>query len=167
MAMATNGVQFKAFRVVQGGADTAAETEILTGILPGVDFSAWRVLAYEFNLPPDVVKSWAAADSDLTVQITKRSLTGAIARIETYADQDLVTSFNMAMVAQGTSANWREVITTFLVELPVPLLLYSDSLFVQLISTATGQTNEVWGRVIYEVATITKDTAFAILASRA
>lgn len=156
----------KAFSVTQGGNDTAAETDIQTYIQPGITFGAWELMALEFTLSPNIVKAWANADSDLTVQLTKRSLSGAIARIVNFSDTDLIASYNLAMLAQGTPATWVIQPTTFFVNMPPGLIVYSEEIYIQLISTATGQTNVCWGRLHYEPVTLTQAQALAVIASR-
>lgn len=158
--------QFKSFVSTQSGNDTAAEVEVGTNLTPGIDLAAWSLKAVEFTIKPSLMKAWANADSDFTLQITKRSMSGAIARLETFADQDLVFAYSLAMSAQGTPASWGISPASFLVELPVHQMIYSESLFVQGITTGTGQTNVVWGRLIYDIVALTKDQAFALLASR-
>lgn len=159
-------IQQKAFSVTQGGADTAAETTLTTNIQPGITLDAWNVRALEFTISPNLVKSWASADADFTVQLTKRSLTGSIARIVTFTDTDLIASFNLAGILQGTAANYLLVPTTYLWQFVVETIVYSENLYVQAISTATGQTNVVWGRVMYDIKKLTQSEALAVVASR-
>lgn len=156
----------KPFTVTQGGADTAAETTIATNIQPGITFDAWALKTVEFTLKPDLVKAWASADSDITLQITKRSLSGSIARIVTYTDTDLILSMNMAAILQGTAANYAIYPVTWFVNLPDGILIYGENLYVQLISTGTGATNIAWGRILYMPQRLSQAEAIAIVASR-
>jgi len=156
----------KAFTVTQGGADTAAETTIATNIQPGITYDAWELKTIELTLKPDLMKTWASADSDFTVQLTKRSLSGAIARIITYTDTDLIASVNMAGILQGTAAVYVLTATTWYVNLPAGVLVYSENLYVQCISTATGATNIVWGRILYDTKRLSSSEALAVVASR-
>lgn len=156
----------KPFTITQGGADNNAETTIETYIQPGITFSAWELMAVEFTISPNLMKSWANADSDFTLQITKRSLSGSISRIVTYSDTDLLASFSFAMAAQGTPGNWLLMPATHMINMPPGLIVYGENLYLQLISTATGQTNIVWGRIHYEPVTLTQAQALAVIASR-
>ena len=162
----TNIVNTKSFTLTQGGADTAAETTIATNLLPGIDMSAWELLEVEFTLKPDIVKAWAAADSDLTIQFTKRSLSGSVARIITYTDTDLLFTWNVAIVLSGTAANIWIQPTTFNVKLPEGLIVYAENLYGQIISSATGQTNVAWGRILYRPIKLTASEAMLLIASR-
>jgi len=156
---------FKAFTCTQGGADTAAETTIATNLLPGTDLVAWRPEKVEFNIYPTLVKAWAASDSDFTLQITKRSLSGSIARIVTFTDQDLLFSWNLAIIASGTAANLWLQPTSFVVPWAGDLI-YAENVYAQIISTATGQTNILWGRIVYETEKLTQAQALALVAAR-
>jgi len=156
----------KAFTLTQGGADTAAETTIPTAIQPGITYGAWELLVMELTIKPDLVKAWASADSDFTVQLTKRSLAGSIARLVTYTDTDLIATFNLAVNLAGTAANLALYQTTFYVAMPPGVVIYSENLYMQIISAATGQTNVAWGRLLYEPITLKPNEAFAIIASR-
>lgn len=156
----------KPFTVTQGGADTAAETTISTNIQPGITFIGWEVMGVEFTLKPDVVKAWAAVDADLTLQLTKRSLSGSISRLVTYTDTDLVMSFNLGVISSGTPANIVIMETSFYHELPPGVLIYSEYVYAQLISTSTGQTNVAWGRLIYQPKNLSQGEALAVVASR-
>ena len=156
----------KAFTLTQGGADTAAETTIATGLVPGVDMAAWALRQIEFTIKPDLVKAWAAADSDFTIQLTKRSLSGSISRIVTYTDQDLIESWNMAIILSGTAANLWLQQTTFIMTLPVDTYIYAENIYAQIISTSTGQTNVAWGRILYDVVKLSNAEAIALLAAR-
>lgn len=156
----------KAFTVTQGGADTAAETTIATSIQPGITFGAWELSVIEFNLKPDLVKAWAAVDADITLQLTKRSLSGSIARLVTYSDTDLIATWNMAINAGGTVAALNVIETTIFLTLPPGIIVYGENLYVQLISTATGQTNVAWGRILYNQITLTAAQAMSVIASR-
>lgn len=160
-------IQQKAFTLTQGGVDVAAETTIPTLIQPGITLGAWEIVGIEFTIRPDVVKLWAGVDSDFTVQFTKRSLAGSIARIVTYTDTDLVATFNVAINAAGTVATLSPLQeTTFYISMPAGLIVYSENIYGQIISTATGQTNVVWGRILYNPITLTQAQAMAIIASR-
>lgn len=156
----------KPFSVTQGGADTAAESTLATNIQPGVTFGAWKPTYIEFTIAPNLMKAWAAADADMTIQFTKRSLTGAIARIVTYTDTDLITSISLAAIVSGTAANLQLVDATYFVALPAGLTIYSENIYVQVISAGTGQTNIVWGRILYDLVTLTQAEALAVVASR-
>lgn len=156
----------KSFVLTQGGADTAAETTIATNIQPGITFGAWELLVMELTIKPDLLKAWASADADFTVQLTKRSLAGAIARLVTYADTDLIATFNLAVNLAGTAANLQILESTFFVQLPPGVIVYSENLYMQIISTATGQTNVAWGRLLYQPVTLKPAEAFSIIASR-
>lgn len=156
----------KAFTITQGGADTAAETTIATNIQPGITFGAWELNAIEFTISPNLLKAWANADSDFTFQMTKRSLSGSIVRLVTYTDTDLIASYSLAMAAQGTPATWVITPATYLIQLPPGVIVYGENLYVQAISTATGQTNIVWGRLHYDSVTLTPAQAMAVIASR-
>lgn len=157
----------KSFTLTQGGADTAAETTIATNIQPGITFGAWELLVMELTIKPDLVKAWANdADQDFTVQLTKRSLASSIARIVTYADTDLIATFNLAVNLAGTAANLQILETTYFIQMPPGVIVYSENLYMQIISTATGQTNVAWGRLLYQPVTLKPAEAFSIIASR-
>ena len=156
----------KPFALTQGGADTAVETALQTTIQPGITLAGWLLRAVEFTLKPSILKLWAASDADFTLQMTKRSLTGAIARIETFTDQDLLLSLNQAVIAAGTPANISIRDATYYVNLPDGIIIYAEALYLQLISAGTGQANSVWGRLLYEPVSLTQAEAFAIVASR-
>lgn len=157
----------KPFSVTQSsGADAATESILATNIQPGVTFGAWRPTYIEFTIAPNLLKAWAAADADMTIQFTKRSLAGAIARIVTYADTDLIASISLAAVASGTAANLAIVDATYFVALPPGLTIYSENIYVQVISTGTGQANIVWGRILYDLVTLSQAEALAVVASR-
>lgn len=156
----------KPFTVTQGGADTAAETTLATNIQPGITFGAWELLAIEFNISPNLLKTWTGADMDFTIQFTKRSLASSIVRLVNYADTDLIESYSMSGLAVGTAASFITQPATFFVNLPPGILVYSDSVYVQLISTGSGATNVVWGRILYDLVTLTQQQAFAVVASR-
>ena len=156
----------KAFTLTQGGADTAAETTIATNIQPGITLDAWAVKAIEFTIKPDLMKAWANVDSDFTVQFTKRSLTGSIARIVTFTDTDLISSYSLAINAAGTPATLSIVPATFFLVMPADILVYSENLYAQIISTATGQTNVAWGRILYETRKLSQSEALSVVASR-
>jgi len=159
-------IQQKAFTVTQGGADTAAETTISTLIQPGITYGAWEIVGVEFTIKPDLLKAYASADSDVTLQLTKRSLSGSIARIVTYTDTDLIASWNMAINLAGTAANLSFLEATRYLALPPGLIVYSENIYVQVISTSTGQTNVVWGRILYNPVTLTQSQALSVIASR-
>lgn len=156
----------KPFTVTQGGADTAAESTLATNIQPGITYGAWELEAVEFTLKPDLVKTWTGVDMDLTLQITKRSLAASIVRLVSYADTDLVTSISIAGIATGTAANFLIQPATFFVNFPPGIIVYSDSIYVQLISAATGATNVCWGRILYQLITLSQSQAFAVVESR-
>jgi hypothetical protein len=156
----------KPFTVTQGGADTAAETTLATNIQPGITYGGWALNAVEFTIKPDLLKAWTGADCDFTLQFTKRSLAASISRIITYADTDLILSMNMSGIATGTAANFLIQQSTFFYTFPPGLIVYSDSVYVQCISTGTGATNVVWGRILYDLITLTQAQAFAVVASR-
>lgn len=153
----------KAFTVTQGGADTAAETTIPTLIQPGITFGAWNLLAVEFTISPNLLKAWAAADMDFTLQLTKRSGT---TRIVTYTDTDLIASISMASIMTGTAATAQLVEATRVYTMPPGTIIYGENLYAQVISTGTGATNIVWGRILYEPVTLTASQAMAVIASR-
>lgn len=160
-------IQQKAFTLTQGGADTAAETTIPTLIQPGITYGAWELVGIEFTLKPDLVKAWVNnADQDFTIQFTKRSLSGSIARLITYTDTDLICTFNLAANLAGTAANISFIETTFYLTLPPGLIVYSENMYGQIISTGTTQTNVAWGRVLYNPVTLTPAQAMAVIASR-
>jgi len=159
-------IQQKPFTVTQGGADTAAESTLATNIQPGVTLGAWSIKGIELTLPPNLVKAYAAADADLTLQMTKRSLAGAIARLVSYTDTDLLLTFNLAVVLSGAAANLMLTETTWFISPPPELLVYSENIYMQLISTGTGATNIAWGRILYEPVTLTQAQALAVIASR-
>lgn len=158
--------QQKAFSVTQGGADTAAEATISTNIQPGITFGAWELMGIEFTLKPDLVKAFAAADADVTLQLTKRSLAGNIARLVTYTDSDLLATWNLAVINSGTAANLALVETTFYLTIPPGTIIYSEYVYVQLISTATGQTLSAWGRLVYAPINLSQGEALAVIAAR-
>ena len=159
-------IQQKAFTLTQGGADTAAETTIPTLIQPGITFGAWELVGIELTIKPDLVKAWVNnADQDFTVQFTKRALS-SIARIVTYTDTDLICTFNLAANLAGTAANISFMETTFYLTLPPGIIVYSENMYGQIISTATGQTNVAWGRILYNPVTLTAAQAMAVIASR-
>lgn len=160
-------IQQKAFTLTQGGADTAAETTIATNIQPGITFSAWEIVGIEFTIKPDLVKAWVNnADQDFTIQFTKRSLSGSIARIVTYTDTDLISTFNLAANLAGTAANLSFLETTFYQQMPPGLIVYSENMYGQIISTGTTQTNVAWGRILYNPVKLTQAEAMAVIASR-
>lgn len=159
-------MNIKPFTITQGGADTAAETTIPTYIQPGITFDAWELAALEFTISPNLLKAWASADIDFTVQLTKRSLSASIARIVTYTDTDLIASVNIAGILQGTAANQQLYDATKVWTFPPGVLVYGENLYIQAISTGTGQTNIVWGRIIYEPVKLTAAQAMAVIASR-
>jgi hypothetical protein len=156
----------KAFTVTQGGADTAAETTIPTLIQPGITFGAWLLKAVEVTISPNLLKAWAAADMDWTLQLTKRSLASSITRLVTYADTDLIASINLASIMTGTAATAQLVDATRVYTMPPGVIVYSENLYVQQISTGTGATNIAWGRILYEVINLTASQAMAVIASR-
>lgn len=157
---------FKAFTVTQGGADTGAETTIATALTPGVDLVAWKLLGVELTLKPDLVKAFAAADSDVTFQLTKRSLSASVARLVTWTDQDLLLSFNLAGINQGTAANYLIQPTDFWIPFRDETLVYAENIYAQLISTATGQTLVCWGRLVYELTKVNSQQALLLVAAR-
>lgn len=159
-------IQQKAFVNTQGGADTAAETTIATLIQPGITYGAWELVGLEFTMRPTLVKAWAAADADYTLQLTKRSLTGAIVNLFTYADTDLIATWSMAAVLSGTAANLAFVDTTRYLQLPPGVIVYSENLYLHVITTGTGQTNITWGRILYNPITLTPAQAMSVIASR-
>jgi len=164
--MAVSLAYTKAFTLTQGGADTAAETTLATNLLPGVDMAAWELLELEFTVKPDLVKAWASADADFTIQMTKRSLAGAIARIVTFTDNDLILSWSLAAILSGTAANLFLLPTTYRVSLPAGIIVYTENLYMQIISTGTGQTNVAWGRLLYQPVKLTASDAMVLIASR-
>jgi hypothetical protein len=162
------GIQLfqKAFTVTQGGADTAAETTLATNIQPGITYGAWELSAIEFTISPNLLKAWSGADCDFTLQITKRSLAASIVRLVTYTDTDLIASMSLSGIATGTAANFIIQPATFFITLPPGVVIYSDSIYLQLISAGTGATNIAWGRILYDLITLTQSQAFAVVASR-
>jgi hypothetical protein len=156
----------KAFTVTQGGADTAAETTIPTLIQPGITYGAWLIKAVEVTISPNLLKTWAAADLDWTLQLTKRSLAGSITRMVTYSDTDLIASINLASIMTGTAATAQLVDATRVYTMPPGVIVYGENLYAQQISTGTGATNIAWGRILYEVITLTASQAMAVIASR-
>lgn len=159
-------IQQKAFTITQGGNDTAAETTISTLIQPGITFGAWELRGVELTIKPDLMKAWAAVDSDFTVQLTKRSLASLVHRLVSYADTDLLATFNLAINAGGTPATLLIADSTFYLTIPPGIVVYSEYVYAQLISTATGQANVVWGRLMYEPIVLTQAQALAVIASR-
>ena len=156
----------KAFTVTQGGADTAAETTIPTLIQPGITYGAWLLKAVEVTISPNLLKAWAAADIDWTLQLTKRSLSASIVRLVTYSDTDLIASINIASIMSGTAATAQLVEATRVYVMPPGVIVYGENLYAQQISASTGQTNICWGRIMYEVVTLTAAQAMAVIASR-
>jgi hypothetical protein len=156
----------KAFTLTQGGADTAAETTIATGLSPGVDMTAWMLKSIQFTISPNQVKLWAAADADFTIQMTKRSLAGSIVRLVTWTDQDLLYTWNAAAILSGTAANLLVVETSRIIEFPTDTLVYAENLYMQLISTGTGATNIAWGRLLYDLKKLSNSEALTLVASR-
>lgn len=159
-------MNIKAFTITQGGADTAAETTLATGIQPGITYDAWQLRALEFTISPNLMKGWASADSDFTIQLTKRSLAASIARIVTYTDTDLIATVNMCAILQGTAANYDLFDATRVYQFSDGVIVYGENLYIQCISTGTGATNIVWGRIMYEPVKLTPSQAMAIIASR-
>jgi len=159
-------VQTKAFTITQGGNDTAAETTIPTLIQPGITYGAWELLALEITVKPDLMKAWAAADMDFTVQLTKRSLSASIVRLVTYTDTDLIASINWASIMTGTAATAALYDATRIYAMPPGVIVYGENLYIQAISTGTAQTNIVWGRILYQPITLTAAQAMAVIASR-
>lgn len=159
-------MNIKAFTITQGGADTAAETTIPTGIQPGITYDAWGLRALEFTIKPDLMKAWASADTDFTVQLTKRSLASSISRIITYTDTDLIASINMAGILSGTAANYQIYDATRFFMFPDGVIVYGENLYIQCISAGSGATNIVWGRILYEPTKLTPAQAMAVVASR-
>lgn len=159
-------MNIKAFTITQGGADTAAETTISTYIQPGITFDAWNLVALEYTISPNLMKTWASADSDFTIQLTKRSLAGSIERLVSYSDTDLIASLNLAAILQGTAANYNVYDATRVFVFPPETLVYGENLYIQCISTGTGATNIVWGRILYEPKKLTSAQAMAVIASR-
>lgn len=158
-------IMFKPFSATQSAADSNVETSMATNIQPGITLGAWSLIALEITFSPNLVKSWAAADADVTIQLTKRSIS-PVARLVSFADTDLLTSLNLAINAAGTPASLGIVTTTFFLELPPGIICYSETLYLQLISTATAVANVAWGRLLYEPVTLTQSEAFSIIASR-
>jgi len=156
----------KPFTLTQGGADTAAETTIATGLLPGVDMSAWVLKAIQFTVSPNLVKAWAAADIDFTIQLTKRSLASSIVRLVTFTDQDLLYTWNAAAILSGTAANLAVMETSRSIDFPVETLVYAENLYMQIISASTGQTNIAWGRLLYDLKKLSNAEALTLVASR-
>jgi len=56
--------------------------------------------------------------------------------------------------------------TTFYIQMPPGVIIYSENLYMQIISAATGQTNIAWGRLLYQPITLKQSEAFTIIASR-
>jgi len=164
--MATSVKMQKPFTLTQGGADTSAETTLTTNIQPGITLDAWELDTVEVTVSPNLVKAWAAADADFTIQFTKRSLAGSISRIVTYTDTDLICSMNLAVILSGTAANLMIQPCTFFIQLPSGIIVYSEYIYGQIISTATGQTNVAWGRILYMPRKLSQSEAFAVIASR-
>jgi len=156
----------KAFTVTQGGADTATETTIPTLIQPGITYGAWLLKAIEVTIAPNLMKTWAAADMDWTLQLTKRSLSGSIVRLVTYSDTDLIASINIASIMTGTAATAQLVEATRVYTMPPGVVVYGENLYAQQISTGTAATNICWGRILYETITLTAQQAMAVIASR-
>lgn len=156
----------KPFTITQGAPDNAAESTLATNIQPGVTFGAWRPTYIEFTIAPNLMKVWAATDADMTIQFTKRSLASSIARIVTYSDTDLIESISLAAIASGAAANLAVVDSTYFVTLPPGLTIYSENIYAQLISAGTGIANIVWGRILYDLVTLSQAEALAIVASR-
>ena len=153
------------FTVTQGGADTSAEVTIQTGLLPGIDLSAWELVMLELQISATLVKAWAAADAHAIIQLTKRSLSAGYSAL-TYADTDLIFQYQMAAIASGTAANLAVLPTTVFMELPPGALAYTTALYLQLMSAGTGQSNNVHGRILYTPRRLTQQEALAIVASR-
>lgn len=153
------------FVVTQGGADTSAEVTIATGLLPGIDLTAWELVMIELQMNAALVKTWAAADSHMTIQATKRSLAAGYATLN-YSDTDLITQFQVASAAEGTPANQIFFPTSYWFELPPGALIYAPAMYIQCMSTATGATNSVWGRVMYRPFKLSQSEALAVVASR-
>lgn len=154
-----------AFTLTQGGADTSGEVTIATGLLPGLDLSAWELVALEAHVSATLVKAWAAADAHVIVQVTKRSLSAGYSTL-TYADTDLISQYQMAAIASGTAANLQVIPTSVFLEFAPGTLLYSTAIYLQLMSAGTGQSNNVHGRILYRPRKLTQNEALAIVASR-
>lgn len=169
MAKTSSGISedllFQAsFTITQGGADTSAEATLPTGLLPGVDLAAWELVGAEVQFTTGL-GAWAAADSFLSVQVTKRGLAGAITAL-TYADADLVTVASWVKMADGTPASALLVPASYWWDFPAGAIIYSTALYIQLISTATALTNTVFGRIFYRPVTLTQSEALAVIAAR-
>lgn len=163
MKVNSNVAQYLSFDVTQGGADTAAEQTLSTPLAPGTDLGAWLVHSFEVHYDPTLVKSWSA-DADLSVQLTARSLSGSITRLD-FDDGDLIARTDLALSLTTSGSfifNCRDI-----VEVNPGSVVYDDEIFVQVISTGTGATNRAFGRLVYYSATLTQDEALAIVAVRA
>lgn len=153
------------YAVTQGGADTSAEVTIQTGLLPGIDLSAWEMVVMEVQLSAALVKTWAVADAHLIVQATKRSLSGGYSTLA-YADTDLITQFQIANILTGAGTSAQTLTTSWWFELPPGALLYSAAMYVQVMSAGTGAANSVHGRLLYRPMRLSQNEALAIVASR-
>jgi hypothetical protein len=153
------------FTLTQGGADTSGEVTMQTGLLPGIDLAAWELVGLEYHLSSVLVKTWAAADANLIVQLTKRSLAAGYSTL-TYADNDLVTQHQWAAMLTGAGTSMQVFPTTYFIELPPGALIYAPAIYLQLMSVGTGAANSIHGRVLYTPRKLTTNEAFAIVASR-
>lgn len=160
--------QYKAFKLTQPSADAAVELRIPTYIQPGITMGAWELLAIEFTIDPDALSQWDIADCAFTLQLMKRSLGQSIERITTYGDGDLIATQNIVGIATATATETAFVMVdaTRIYEMPIGTLVYSDGLYVQLITEGTGVANSVWGKVVYQPTTLTSAQAMALIAAQ-
>lgn len=151
------------FTLTQGGADTAAQVSIPTFIVPGSSGHGWKLERLEVSLVPDTLAGMASADSAITIQATKRSLAGNVARIEDYADDDLLASVNFSIISAGTPANIAVIRSDVAYDFYDGRVLYAPYMYVQLISDSTGLTLEAFGRVHYTVTKLSTAQQLALL----
>lgn len=153
------------FTVTQGGADTSAEATIATGLLPGIDMTAWEAVQLEVHLSALLAKTWAASDANVIIQMTKRSLAAAYSTL-TYADSDLLLQYQLAAMLTGAGTSMQVFPTSFFIELPPGVLIYTTAIYLQIMSVGTGAANNMHGRLLYTPRKLTTNEAFAIVASR-
>lgn len=164
--MADNLLFQAPFKLTQGGADTSVEVQVLTGLLPGVDLTAWGLVGAELQMSANTLKGLAAADCYFAVQVTKRSLSGSIVLLD-YSDNDLVTQFQVANILTGAGTSAQAMPVSWWWDFPPGAICYAPALYLQLISAATGLTNVGWGRLFYVPQKLSQAEALAVVAARA
>lgn len=142
--------------VQQGSADAFAEGELQTG-LSNITGSCWRVRRIEFY-----VAALASADSDITVQLSGKSL----AAVNVLANSCIAAVYRKVELTTSGSPVYEIWPNAQVYDRDYELLIVEESVYLTVDSSSTGAQNVAGVKIWVESRSITQTERLTIQASR-